>query len=73
VTQSGQTPPILRGDVDQNGSITLADAIKLVRMLAGLEPLPDSGTLAFARADCNADGLLSIADVTCIINKLLGR
>ena len=63
----------LRGDTDGNGAITLTDATKLIRILLGLDPTPDPGTEAFCRADCNADGKLSIADVTCIIHKLLGR
>ncbi len=69
----GSGTPCLKGDVNGDGAVTLADATKLIRILLGQDPAPDPGTEAFCRADCNSDKVLSIADVLCIINLLLGR
>ncbi len=54
--------PLLIGDANGNGSLTIADAITLFNEL--------SGTLASGQPDCNLSGGISIADAICLFNTL---
>ncbi|MBO4870354.1 MAG: leucine-rich repeat protein [Muribaculaceae bacterium] len=54
----------LRGDVNGDGNVTIADVTALIDILL-------SGTTAPAAADCNQDNSVSIADVTALIDYLL--
>ena len=54
----------LRGDVDGNGEVSIADVTCLIDLLLNGDETP-------AAADCNLDGTASIADVTAIIDYLL--
>ncbi len=54
----------LRGDVDSDGDISIADVTCLIDSLL-------SSTEATATADCDLDGFISIADVTALIDYLL--
>jgi hypothetical protein len=58
---------LLLGDVNQDGSITVADVSALVRLLLREDEAP------MCLADVNQDGMLTIADVTALVNRLLGR
>ena len=54
------------GDVDQNGMVTLADVIKLLRYVADdckTDPLGYNVTIKEEAADINADGRISLADI----------
>lgn len=62
-------PPVISGDVDGDGSISITDVILLLRHLTGLTELTPS---QFAAADVNEDGLLDIADATMIMRHLAG-
>ena len=48
----------VRGDVDQNGSLTVVDVLQIVRSLLNKVPLQGS--------DVNRDGKINVADVTAI-------
>ncbi len=54
----------LRGDVDGNGEVSIADVTCLIDLMLNGDEAP-------AAADCNLDGTTSIADVTTIIDYLL--
>ena len=54
----------VRGDVNGDGSVTIADVTTLIDYLL-------SGSTAPAAADCNQDSSVSIADVTTLIDYLL--
>ena len=54
------------GDVNGDGSVTIADVTALIDILLG------NGT-APAAADVNGDGSVTIADVTALIDMLLGN
>ena len=54
----------LRGDVNGDGNVTIADVTALIDILL-------SGTTAPPAADCNQDNSVSIADVTALIDYLL--
>ena len=54
------------GDVNGDGSVTIADVTALVDLLLG------NGT-APAAADVNGDGQVTIADVTALVDMLLGN
>ena len=54
----------VRGDVDGDKAVSIADVTSLIDYLL-------SGQTAPASADCDLDGSVSISDVTCLIDYLL--
>ena len=60
----------MRGDVNKDGAVTIADVTALIN---GLLTGPDVETDHFSpsNADCNQSGGVTIADVTVLINYLL--
>jgi len=59
---------LLRGDVNDDGSVTIADVTALIDYLLG----GDAAAVNIAAADCNNDTDVTIADVTALIDHLLG-
>ncbi len=57
------------GDVDGNGLVSVADAVKLQKYLLGAEPNPDS--VRANNADLNKDQKLNAVDLTLLKMKLL--
>jgi len=57
---------VLKGDLNNDGAVSIADVTALVNLILG------NGTLS-ATADMNNDGIISIADVTKLVNVLLGK
>ena len=63
-------PSGLRGDVNKDGSVSIADVTALIdALLSG--NYQESDHFSYFGADCNADGSISIADVTALIDYLL--
>lgn len=60
----------LRGDVNNDGSVSIADVTALINALLSGANEPTS-TFSPTNADCNQDGGMSISDVTALINYLL--
>ena len=60
----GEQPEVLRGDVDGNNEVTIADVTTLIDILL-------KGSEAPAAADCNLDDSIGIGDVTALIDYLL--
>ena len=58
--------PSLRGDLDGNGTVNLADLRQLLYMLIGRIP-PD-----LAKADLDRDGQLLLADLQALVRILVG-
>lgn len=56
------------GDMNLNGMIEISDAILLHRLVN--EETITLGAAAYANADCEQDGRLTVADVTLILRKL---
>ena len=56
------------GDVNGDGSITIADVTALVNIILG-KNLPANQSVA----DINGDGSVTIADVTALVNIILGK
>ena len=60
----------LKGDVNKDGIVTIADVTALVNIILGKDdgptPIYDHGA-----ADVNADDLITIADVTSLVNIIL--
>ena len=57
-------PEVLRGDVNKDKVVNIADVTALIDMLLnGAEMIPE--------ADCNLDNVMTIADVTALIDVLL--
>lgn len=66
---TGTTPPddpTIKGDVDGNGKVDIADVTALIDSL-----LADNSSADPSVADLDNDGKVTIADVTALIDKLL--
>ena len=57
-----------KGDVNNDGSVTIADVTALVNIILGKSENYDSKV-----ADVNEDGSITIADVTSLVNIILGK
>ena len=64
------TQKFLLGDVNQDGSITIADVTALVNIILGKDT---TGTYSLEAADVNQDTTITIADVTALVNIILGK
>ena len=62
--------PVLNGDVNADGSISVADVTALVNIILGRD---ERGQYDPRVADVNGDGSISVADVTTLVNLILGR
>ena len=60
-------PEVLRGDVNESGTVTIADVTDLINYLL----TDDADGINLEAADCNYDEKVSIGDVTDLINFLL--
>jgi hypothetical protein len=58
-------PTFLRGDVNNDGMVTIADVTSLIDLIL------EGGTINNPAADCNLDGEITIADVTALIDYML--
>ena len=58
--------PFLRGDVNENGSVNVGDAVVLLRRMFGLDPQGN----CLAAADVDADGELDLSDAIRILTFL---
>lgn len=61
------TPDYIRGDVDDNGNVDIADVTTLIDYLLN----GDASGINLAAADVDNDGNIGIADVTVLIDYLL--
>ena len=67
MTLAGSEPTVLRGDVNNNNEVTIADVTALIDyLLSG-----DATNINLAAADCNNNEEVTIADVTALIDYLL--
>ena len=57
-----------KGDVNNDGSVTIADVTSLVNIILG-----KATDYKEAIADVNGDGSVTIADVTALVNIILGK
>ena len=64
-----ESSPVLPGDVDGNGSVTIADAILALRRAMGLIALSPEQTEA---ADMDGNGSITIADAIMILRAAMG-
>ena len=62
-------PTYLRGDVDMDGSVGIADVTALIDYILSKDP---TGISVLA-ADCDEDGSVGIADVTALIDYILSK
>ncbi|MBQ8050070.1 MAG: M60 family metallopeptidase [Bacteroidaceae bacterium] len=60
----------LPGDVNRDGSITIADVTALVNIILGKDT---TGQYDHEAADVNGDQSITIADVTALVNIILGK
>ena len=64
------TGSAMRGDVNGDGSLTLADVIRIARHIIGLDIITDIRTLL--AADVNGDGVVTTADVVKLARFIAG-
>ena len=69
--QLDETGATMYGDLDMNGILDIADAVLLHRTVA--EEDAGLSAAAYANADCESDGVLTIADLTLMLRVLEGR
>ena len=62
----------LKGDVNNDGDLTVADVQKLIDMV-GEGVKYESGNIESETADVNGDNAINIADVTALINRVLNE
>ena len=60
------------GDVNRDGTVTIADVTALVNIVLGKDSGP-TPVYDHAAADVNQDGSVTIADVTALVNVVLGK
>ena len=65
--QKGESPEALRGDVNNDKTVTIADVTALIDYLLS----QDASGISLTAADCNIDNSVTIADVTSLIDYLL--
>ena len=65
-----EKPDFLLGDVNGDGSVTIADVTALVNIILGKDT---AGQYNHAAADVNQDTTITIADVTALVNIILGK
>lgn len=70
-TSAALDPSLLYGDVNQDGSVSVADAVLLLRYLAE-ENLPALTKDGLRAADMNRDGYLDMTDVTALLRCYSG-
>ncbi|MBQ9560450.1 MAG: dockerin type I repeat-containing protein [Bacteroidaceae bacterium] len=70
MTLYAERPNILKGDVNGDGTISIADVTTLVNYILGKTT---DNEPAMEAADVNNDNSISIADVTALVNKILGK
>lgn len=68
--QTSLKKPVLLGDVNRDGEISIADVTALVNIILGKDTEEQYDHLA---ADVNQDGDITIADVTALVNYILGK
>jgi flagellar hook assembly protein FlgD len=61
----------VKGDLTQDGVVSILDVVRLARILTGKETAPAPGTAAFAVADANADDAIDVADIIFQVNLIL--
>lgn len=65
--ETGVTTP---GDVNLDGAVTVSDAVEMLLLVTEEQAL---GAAAYANADLESDGVLTIADVTLILQSLISQ
>lgn len=65
-----ETPPASKGDVNNDGNVTIADVTALVNIILGKDT---EGVYDHEAADVNGDEGITIADVTALVNIILGK
>ena len=61
------TKPVIRGDVDGDGTVSINDVTELINVLLN----GNTASLNLSAADCDRDGKVNIGDVTVLINYLI--
>lgn len=65
---------MLKGDVNRDGIVSIADVTALVNIILGKATYPaDADKYDFDAAHVNADEDITIADVTALVNIILGK
>ena len=63
----------VKGDVNRDGNVTIADVTALVNIILGKAVEGDDSDYDFKAANVNEDDNITIADVTALVNIILGK
>ena len=64
----------LKGDINRDGTVSIADVTALVNIILGKAKYPDDADkYDFEAANVNGDQVISIADVTALVNIIQGK
>jgi hypothetical protein len=63
---------VVKGDVNRDVTITMADVTALVNIILGMDAQAPY-VYDHEAADVNGDGTTTIADVTALVNVILGK
>ena len=66
---SAEQPPVVPGDADGNGQVTIADAVLVLRRSMSLIGESD---INFAAADVDGNGSITVADAVTVLRKAMG-
>ncbi|MCL2036623.1 MAG: hypothetical protein FWG83_04460 [Oscillospiraceae bacterium] len=72
VTNVRDTLPLIKGDVDGNGTVGISDALEILKFLAGMSSVIEKGNPAWDSARITGGEAPVIADVLEILKKLAG-
>ena len=65
---------LLRGDINRDRQVTIADVTALVNIILGKATIEkDTDKYDFDAADVNGDGKVTVADVKALVNVILGK
>ena len=67
----GNTAPSLKGDVNRDGQISIADVMAIIDIILGNDH--ESSYYDYVAADLNEDGAISISDVTEVVSIIIGH
>ena len=62
----------VRGDISRDGRVAIGDVVQIVRLIIGLDHMPELGSTHYNIADANIDNQVDVADAIRQINTILG-
>jgi len=71
VLRDNETPPVILGDVNGDGTVDVADIAAIIDVMAGT--LNAEPSTLNSSADVNSDGIVDVADISMVIDIMAGK